>query len=288
MWIGILVLITFGICSIACLVLSIRGALQGRWHIFGALLIPAVGIGGTIIMLVARPVSLELFGDSNLEILPERAVAITGDDLLTVHNGTWRFGYAYDKDTQLFHWYDETYADDGGFSGRNDTGQTWSGGWDIVENGICLSRGQDTDCFGVWQDGDLWYQTNHRDEIVNRYMVMEAFQVPKGHPKLSQAVLQAIVPGRTLAGELHLHFGEPFYSASFEAGSDAVTVRRGDAAASLGTEEAGTYRIDDDGMLCLAGVLHVVDACYAVVPRPGGADIVRDDRRIVATVTELR
>ena len=78
------------------------------------------------------------------------------------------------------------------------------------------------------------------------------------------------------------------YSASFDAGSDAVTVRRGDAAASLETEETGTYRIDDDGMLCLAGVLHVVDACYAVAPRPGGADIVRDDRRIVATVTELR
>ena len=288
MWIGILVLITFGICAVACLVISIRGAMQGKWHIFIALLIPAAGIGGTIIMLVARPISLELFGDSNLEILPERAVAITGDDLLAVHNGTWRFGLAYDGDTQLFHWYDEAFADDGGFSGRNDTGQAWSGGWDVVEDGLCLTRGQDTECLSVWQDGDLWYQTNHRNEIVNRYMVMEAFQAPKGHPTLSQEVLQAIIPGRTLAGELRFHFGEPFYSASFDAGSDAVTVLRGDTAASLETEETGTYRIDEDDLLCLAGVLHIADACYAVVPRPGGADIVRDDRRIVATVTELK
>ncbi len=288
MWIGILVLITFGICAIACLVLSVIGAMQGKWHIFGALLIPALGIGGTIIMLVARPISLELFGDSNLEDLPERAVAVTGDSLSAHHNGTSRFGYAYDGDTQFFHWYDEAYADDGGFSGRNDTGQTWSGGWDIVEDRICLTRGQDVDCFGVWQDGDLWYQTNHRNEIVNRYMAMEALQRPRGHPTLSQTVLGAIIPGRTLDGELHFHFGMPFYSASFDGGSDVVTIRRGDTAASLETQETGTYAIDENGMLCLAGVLHVVDACYAVAPRPGGVDIVRDDRRIVATVTQLR
>ena len=79
MWIGILVLITFGICAIACLVLSIRGAMQGKWHVFGALLLPAFGIGGTIVMLVARPISLELFGDPNLEILPESAEAILAE-----------------------------------------------------------------------------------------------------------------------------------------------------------------------------------------------------------------
>ena len=288
MWIGILVLITFGICAVACLVLSIRGAMQGKWHIFGALLIPALGIGGTIVMLVARPVTLELFGDSNLEDLPEHAVAITGETLSAHHTDTSRFGYAYDGETQLFHWYDETYASDGGFSGRNDAGQTWAGGWDVAEDGVCLSRGQDIDCFGVWQDGDLWYQTNHRNEIVNRYMAIEALQRPQGHPTLSKTVLQAIIPGRTLEGELHLHFGMPFFSATFDAGSDAVAVSRGDTAAALETRETGTYAIDEDGMLCVAGVLHVVEACFAVSPRPGGVDIVRDDRRIVATVSQLR
>ena len=289
MWIGILVLITFGICAIACLVLSIRGAMQGKWHVFGALLLPAFGIGGTIVMLVARPISLELFGDPNLEILPESAEAILADDLLAAHNGTVRFGLAYDDETQLFHWYDESFQEDGGFSGRNDAGRTWSGGWDIAESQLCLTQGQDNTCYAVHRDGDVWYQTNHRDEIVNRYMVMApATQSPGDRVALSPAVLAAILPGRTLAGELQLHFGQPFYSAHFSADDDSVTVRRGDDAAALGEEEtAGTYQIDEGGNLCLTGVLYIAEACYQVVSRAGGLDIVRDDRRIIATVSEL-
>lgn len=288
MWIGILVLITFGICAVACLVLSIRGAMQGKWHVFGALLVPALGIGGTIVMLVARPITLELVGDSNLEDLPERASAVLGDDLLTVHNGATRFGLAYDDETQLFHWYDEKYEDDGGFSGRNAPGQTWSGGWDIVDDRICLSQGQNTTCYGVYQDGDLWYQTNHRNEIVNRYMVMSGAQASRERVPLSATVLAAIIPGRSIAGELQLHFGQPFYHADFSADDDTMVVLRGHEAPSLDEEEIGTYRIDEEGNLCLAGVFHVTDACFHVIARAGGFDIVRDDRRIIATVSELK
>ena len=289
MWIGILVLITFGICAVACLMLSIRGAMQGKWHVFGALLLPALGIGGTIIMLVSRPITLELFGDSNLEDLPERALAVVGDDLMAAHNGTVRFGIAYDDDTQLFHWYDETFHEDGGFSGRNATGQTWSGGWDIVENRLCLSQGQNTTCYGVHQDGDLWYQINHRNEIVNRYKVMSsATEIPDDRVPLSSAVLAAVVPGRMFSGELQLHFGQPFYSAEFSADDGTVVVRRGDGAAALEEETTGTYRIEDRGNLCLGGVLYITDGCFWVVSRAGGFDFVRDDQRIIATVTDLR
>ncbi len=288
MWIGILVLITFGLCAIACLVLSIRGAMQGKWHVFGALLVPALGIGGTIFMLVARPITLELVGDSNLEILPERASAVVGDDLIAAHNATVRFGLAYDGESQLFHWYDETFHEDGGFSGRNATGRTWSGGWDIVENRLCLSQGQNSICYSVHQDGDLWYQTNHRNEIVNRYMIMSAAEVDDDRVPLSSAVLKAVVPGRMFSGELQLHFGQPFYSAAFSADDGSVVVRRGDDATALGEEVTGTYRIDEKSNLCLAGVLYITDACFGIISRAGGLDIVRDDRRIIATVTDLR
>ncbi len=281
MWIGILVLITFGICAVACLFLSIRAAMQDKWHVFGALLLPAFGIGGTIVMLVARPITLELFGDSNLEDRPADVVAVVGEDLAAMHSDTVRFGLRYDDDTQLFHWYDESHDADGGFSGRNDIAQTWSGGWDVVGDEVCFSQGQNTTCYGVFQDGDLFYEVNHRDEIVNRFMMMVASEAPKERQPLSAAVVSAILPGRTLTGELQLHFGEPAYSAAFAADGDTVSVSRGDT-------ETGTYRIDDDGGLCLAGVFHITDACLAVVPRPGGFDLVRDDRRIVATVTSLR
>ena len=289
MWIGILVLITFGICAVACLVLSIRGAMQGKWHVFGALLVPAFGIGGTIIMLVARPITLELVGDSNLEDLSEHTLAVVGDDLIAAHMGTVRFGLAYDGETQLFHWYDETFHEDGGFSGHNAAGRTWSGGWDEVENRLCLSQGQNTTCYGVHQDGDLWYQTNHRNEIVNRYKVMSAAEVSDDRVPLSSAVLAAVVPGRMFSGELQLFFGQPFYSADFSADDDTVVVRRGDDAAALEEEATGTYRIDEKDNLCLAGVLYITDACFRVVSRAGGLDIIRDDdRRIIATVTDLR
>ena len=288
MWIGILVLITFGICAIACVVLSIRGAMQGKWHVFGALLVPAFGIGGTIIMLVARPVTLELVGDSNLEDLPERVSAVVGDDLMAAHIDTVRFGLAYDDQTQLFHWYDESFHEDGGFSGHNAIGRTWSGGWDIVENRLCLSQGQNSYCYGVHQDGDIWYQTNHRNEIVNRYMLMSTAKIPDDRVPLSSAVLAAVVPGRMFSGELQLHFGQPFYSADFSADDGTVVVRRGDDAASLEEEATGTYTIEEKGNLCLTGVLYITDACFEVVSRPGGLDIARDDGRIIATVTDLR
>jgi len=60
MWIGILVLITFSFCAVACLVISIRGAMRRQWHVFVALLIPALAIGGTIFDMVAKPLSYEI------------------------------------------------------------------------------------------------------------------------------------------------------------------------------------------------------------------------------------
>lgn len=288
MWIGILVLITFSLCTIACLVLSIRGAMQGKWHVFGALLLPAFGIGGTIVMLVAKPISLELFGDPNLEDVPESAERLTGDALMQVHDDTVRFGLAYDDETGTFNWYDEVYSPDGGYKGRNDAGVTWGGGWDLVEARSCRSIGQDETCYDNYRDGEYYYDVNHRNEIVNRYLMMPGVTGPSGDTMaLTEGALAALVPGRTLAGELQLHFGAPFYSAEFAGGSDVVTVRRGSDAGNLADEENGTYSIGEDGSLCLAGILHIVEECLTLVPRPGGLDLVRDGNRIVATVAAI-
>lgn len=288
MWIGIVVLATFGGASVACLYLSLRAARQGKWHVFAALLLPALVIGGTIVMLIWRPVWLELFGDSNLEPLPASAVLLTGDDLIAVYSATARFGLRYMEKEGSFRWYDETHSEKGGFKGQDDMGATWSGGWEEVEERICYTLGQDTVCYDVYRDGERYYEANHRDEIVNRYRLMPPpTTAPEGVEALSAAALALVVPGHTLSGELRLHDGDPFYSARFAADGDGVAVRRGAGPGELDGEEAGSYRLDGEGALCLAGVLHLVDECFTLVPSSNGFDLVRARGRVLATVTRL-
>ena len=83
------------------------------------------------------------------------------------------------------------------------------------------------------------------------------------------------------------NYGEPFYSASFAADGEGVAVKRGDAPGSLEREEEGSYRLDEEGALCLGGVLHLVDECFTLVPSPNGFDLVRGKSRVLATVTRL-
>ena len=286
MWIGIFVLLTFGGAAVACLFIAFRAAQAGKWHVFGALLLPALVIGGTIIMLVWKPVLLELFGDDNLEDLPATAVLLEGEALAAAHNDTARFGLRYNDETETFHWYDEAHTERGGFKGQDDTGFTWSGGWDLAtagENGLCLTLGQDENCFRVFRDGDLFYDVNHRDEIVNRFIMIGPVEETGDESRpLAQVPLTALLQGRTLAGDLLLHFGVPAFSAHFAADSDALTVMRGPDASSLTEQETGTYAIGEDGKLCLMGVLHIVEECFDVLPSPKGLALARPRGRIVA------
>lgn len=289
MWIGIFVLVTFAGAALACLYIAFRAAQEGKWHVFGALLMPALVIGGTIVMLVWKPVLLELFGDANLEELPPTAERLRGDALIAAHSDTTRFGLRYDDETETFHWYDETHSADGGFRGRDDTGFTWSGGWDVAEEDrMCLTLGQDETCVDVYRDGDDYYDVNHRDEIVNRFVMMgpEESQREGGAP-LASAPLSALIQGRALSGDLLLHYGDPVFSARFAAEGDAVAVTRGASADAMTVEETGAYAIDEEGRLCLKGVLHIVEECFAVVAAPGGLELVRERGRVVARIVEI-
>lgn len=291
MWIGILVLITFSLCAVACLVISIRGAMRRQWHVFVALLIPALAIGGTIFDMVAKPLSYEIFGNPHLEDVPEGAKPLTDDDLIANYNGMSVFGLEYLEDTEEFVTFDETYNDQGGFKGRNSNGSKWSGGWDPIENQLCTTLGQETACYDVFQDGDFFYEANHRNEIVNRYRAVPyAMESPKEAVALSEATLGIVVPGHTLSGELQQYMDEPYFSASFAADSDVVTVARSNEAGGSGSEETGTYRIElveEIGKLCLAGVMYIPDECFTLVPSANGFDLVREKGRVVAIVTTL-
>jgi hypothetical protein len=136
-------------------------------------------------------------------------------------------------------------------------------------------------CYDVYNLGDDYAEVNHRMEIVNRFRLLpEPMMSPEGSVALTDATLNAIVPGHTLSGMLQLYYVNPEYSASFAADSDSVTVTRGD------DTETGTYRIDDD-KLCLAGVVYLEDSCLVVYPSPNGFDMVRSNGRVVMTVSTL-
>jgi len=289
MWIGIFVLLTFGAASVSCLFLAVRAFQQGKWHVVGALLVPGFGIGGVIIMLIYKPIMLDLFGDPNLQDVPETAQRLTGDELIAMHSDVARFGIKYNEDTELFRWYDETVTADGGFKGQDENGATWSGGWDPVEDQVCYTTGQNTECYDSYRDGDNFYETNYRDEIVRSYTLLGPVMSPaEGSVALQGIPLMALIPGHTLIGDLKIHNGNPFFSAGFAADSDAVTVMRGPSADDLSQEEAGTYMVDEDGNLCLMGVLNVTDECFAVMAKPGGLDLVRTrGNRVVAAIDEI-
>jgi len=288
MWIGILVLITFGACAVACLVISIRGAMAKQWHVFIALLIPAVVIGGTIINMVYKPLTYEMFGNPHLQEIPASASKLSNDAIIADFGDSAFFGEAFLEDPEIFVLYDDNYTSEGGFKGQNADGTTWSGGWEAVDDQLCTTLGQDTTCYDVYRDGDWFYDANHRDEVVNRYRIMPArMESPDGAVALSEATVGVVVPGHTLSGELQLYMENPYFSASFAADGDTVTVTRGAAMGSSDAEETGTYRIEEEGKLCLAGVLHLNDECFTLVPSPRGFDLVREKGRILAIVTTL-
>ncbi len=282
MFIGVIVLCTFGAAALACAVLAIRGAMRRNWAVFGALMIPAIGIGGTIVMMVGPVVVIELFGDPNLEDLPENARKMDAEAIREVYADQEQFGLRYDDGTETFSWYDQSVDEGGGFKGVTQDNSTFAGGWEVTEGQLCYNISNNLTCFEIYDLGDEYAEVNHRDEIVSRFrMLPEPMMSPEGGVALSQATLNAIVPGHTLSGMLQLFYENREYSAEFAADGDSVTVTRG------GETETGNYSIDDEGRLCLAGILYVEESCLVVYPSPNGFDLVRSNGRVTMTITRL-
>jgi hypothetical protein len=282
MFIGIIVLCTFGAAALACAVLAIRGAMRRNWAVFGALMIPAIGIGGTIIMMVGPVIMVELFGDPNLEDVPESAQKLDDGAIQKLYANQEQFGLAYKEDGGTFYWYDQSVDEGGGFKGVAQDNSTFAGGWEVVEGQICYNISNTLSCYDVYNLGDEYAEVNHRDEIVSRFRLLPAPMLsPEGGVALSQATVNAIVPGHTLSGMLQLYYDDPQFTAVFAADGDGVTVTRG------GTERTGTYSIDENGRLCLMGVLYLDSDCLVIYPSPNGFDLVRSNGRVTMTVTTL-
>ena len=281
MFVGVIVLCTFGAAALACAVLAVRGAMQRNWAIFGALLIPAVGIGGTIIMMVGPVVKVWLFGAPYLEVVSESAEKLEATGISAIYSNQEQFGLGYNEDDHTFFWFDQSVSDGGGFKGVEQDGSTFAGGWEILENQVCYNVSNKLYCYDVYNLGDEYAEVNHRMEIVNRFHLLDApVMSPEGVEALIDADLTAMVTGKTLTGSLQLYYVNPDYSAVFAADSDSVTFTRGT------DTETGTYRVEKD-KLCLAGVIYLDDTCLVVYPSPDGFDMVRSNGRVVMTVSNV-
>lgn len=281
MFVGVIVLCTFGAAALACAVLAVRGAYQRNWAMFGALLIPAVGIGGTIIMMVGPVVKVWLFGDPYLEVVSASAQKMDASGISELYSNQEQFGIAYNEDDHTFFWFDQSVSDGGGFKGVEEDGSTFAGGWDVLEDQICYNVSNKLTCYDVYNLGDEYGEVNHREEVVNRFRLLPApMMSPEAAVALTDATINAIVPGHTLSGMLQLYYENPDFSAVFAADSDSVTMTRGT------DTETGTYRVEKD-KLCLAGVVYLEDTCLVMYPSPNGFDLVRSNGRVVMTVSNL-
>ena len=177
MWMGIVVLCAFGFAALACLVLAVRGALEGKWHVAVALLLPGLVLGGSIATMVGPTVSLALFGNPDLEDVPVAARQVPGGELRGLFAGTTHSGTYYDDGAWLV--YEESYSADGDISGRGGPAEdpdsiSWSGTWSVAEDEVCFDYGDEgTDCGRIFRLGDRYLEVNGHDEVEVRFEVRD-------------------------------------------------------------------------------------------------------------------
>ena len=168
MWIGILVLCTFGAAALVSAFFAIRAAIHGQWHMTIGLLVPAIGIGGALAIIVGPTVWMELAGNPDLESLPDEARSLTGQEIAELYTGMVHEGRTYKEDT--WEAFAKTYAADGTLTGSggpldNPDASSWRGTWKVEGDEVCFDYGEDFACGKVFLIDDGYATRNHRDEI---------------------------------------------------------------------------------------------------------------------------
>lgn len=190
MWIGILVLCTFAAAALVSAIFAIRNAIHGHWHMTIGLSVPAIGLGGALVILVGPTLWMELAGNPDLESLPNEARSLTGQEITELYSGMIHEGRTYDLDT--WEAYAETYAADGSLEGTGgplDDPQrsTWRGEWKVEGDQICFDYGDEFACEDVFGLDDGYVTINHRDEIDNTFEVIGPIPAPETDEEVPEA-----------------------------------------------------------------------------------------------------
>jgi hypothetical protein len=174
MWIGIIVLCTFGAAALVSAFFAIRCAFHGQWHMTIGLSVPAVVIGGALCVIVGPTIWLELAGNPELDDLPGEARMLTGSELADLYSGNTVEGRYYEDGAwQLF---TESYEPTGELAGAggppdDPTRHSWRGEWKVEGDEICFNYDAEFSCGAVYRLGEDYVAVNHRDEIDNRFQL---------------------------------------------------------------------------------------------------------------------
>lgn len=174
MWIGIIVLCTFGAAALVSAFFAIRCAFTGQWHMTIGLSVPAVIIGGALCVIVGPTIWMELAGNPDLDDLPNEARMLTGDELAELYTGNTVEGRYYEDGVwQVF---TESYEPSGELAGAggpadDPTRHSWSGEWKVEGDQVCFNYDSEYSCEAVYRVGDDYVGTNHRDEINTSFQV---------------------------------------------------------------------------------------------------------------------
>lgn len=176
MWLGIIVLCTFGAAALISAFFAIRSAIHGQWHMTIGLSLPAIGLGGALLYLVGPAIWLEVAGNPDLNDLPASAEQVERTELEELYAGRIHGGTYYDEGRWLQ--FEETYDASGNLRGQGGPESdpwlyTWRGRWEIQGDMVCFDY-DDTgfDCSAIFRVEDGYVATNHRDEVTSRFVVM--------------------------------------------------------------------------------------------------------------------
>lgn len=175
MWIGIIVLCTFGAAALVSAAFAIRCAFTGQWHMTFGLSIPAIFIGGALAVLVGPTLWLEIAGNPDLQELPDEARMLSDSELTDLYaDATHEGRYYEDGKWQVF---SETYDATGGVIGAggppdDPERHKWRGAWKVEDGKVCFDYDQGFECEPIYRVGDGYVGINHRDEINESFQVV--------------------------------------------------------------------------------------------------------------------
>ena len=179
MWIGILVLCTFGAAALVSAFFAIRCAFHGQWHMTLGLSLPALAIGGALGIMVGPTIWIEITGNPDLTDLPDEARMLTGDELAALYSGSTHEGRYYEDGAWQV--YAESYTPAGDLTGAGGPPEDperdkWRGAWKVEGDEVCFDYAAGFECGAIYRVGDAYVAVNHRDEINTTFHVVPAPQ----------------------------------------------------------------------------------------------------------------
>ena len=174
MWFGVAVIGFIGVTVLALVVATFKMARRRQWAMAAALGVPTAGFAYLYLTLAGPPLWITVFGDPNLDGLPETAAMVTAEELETLFSNQTHDGKYYD-DRKWFV-YRESHSPEGQIKGSggppdNPTLWNWTGSWKLEGENICRKYDEGYSCGPVYRVGAVYQQTDEHDKVSSEFTI---------------------------------------------------------------------------------------------------------------------